>query len=298
MPKMKFLETELEIEKLRLEHTPLFAAFKSESKDENSFLADDALENKVIDFIVKDSNELIEKSDGMTIKFIDGNSKKLDLKGAVLEELKPTLKLRILTFVADPNLAYLLMMLAALGIYLELSHPGLILPGVIGGIAGILAMMSFQMLPITIAGLMLLVFGLILVGLEFFITAHGILGAGGTISLILGGIFFIDSSKTEVSVSYSTLVLVGIVFGSAVVLIAYYVLSVRKRPIQTGYEGMIGMDAEVVAYNESKSDGRIMVRGELWHFRTENKGQKMSVGDEVTIKSADGMTFIVVKKES
>jgi len=261
-----------------------------------SITADSALKNKVIDFIVKDSNELIEKSNGMTIKFIDGSSKKLELKGAVLEELKPTLKLRILNFVADPNLAYLLMMLAALGIYLELSHPGVVLPGVIGGIAGILAMMSFQMLPITTAGLMLLVFGLILVGLEFFITAHGILGAGGTVSLILGGIFLIDSSKTEVSVSYSTLVLVGIVFGSAVVLVAYYVLSVRKRPIQTGYDGMIGMNAEVVAYDENKGDGRIMARGELWHFRTESKGQKISVGDEVTIKSADGMTFIVVKK--
>ena len=261
-----------------------------------SITADSALKNKVIDFIVSDSNELIKKANGMKVRFIDGSSKTLELNGAVVEELKPNLKLRILTFVADPNLAYLLMMLAALGIYLELSHPGLILPGVVGGLAAILSMMSFQMLPITTAGIIFLVLGLILIGMEFFVTAHGILGGGGTISLILGGIFLIDPSKTEVSVSYSTLITVGLVFGLAVVLIGYYVLSVRKRPVQTGYEGMIGTKALVVSYNKEKGDGNIQTRGELWHFKALDKKQDISAGDEVTIKDADGMTFLVRKE--
>lgn len=261
-----------------------------------SITADEALKNRVIDFIVSDSQELIKKADGMTVRFIDGSSKKLDLKTAVVEELKPNLKLRLLNFVADPNLAYLLMMLAALGIYLELSHPGLILPGVVGGISAILAMMSFQMLPITLAGAIFVVLGLILIGMEFFVTAHGILGGGGTIALILGGIFLIDPSRTEVSVSYTTLIAVGLVFGLAVVLIGYYVLSVRKRPVQTGYEGMIGTKATVVSYDSKKGDGRIQTRGELWHFRVLDKKQELTAGDEVTIKDADGMTFLVIKE--
>ena len=96
--------------------------------------------------------------------------------------------------------------------------------------------------------------------------------------------------------SYSTLIMVGVVFGAAVFLIGYYVLSVRKTPVQTGYEGMIGSKAIVISYDESKGDGRIQTRGELWHFRLKDGKQKISVGDEVTIKSADGMTFIVVKE--
>ncbi len=262
-----------------------------------SITADEALKNKVIDFISKDSLDLVEKADGRTVRYIDGNTQKLDLKDAVIEELKPSLKLRLLSFIADPNLAYLFMMLAALGIYLELSHPGLILPGVVGGLSGILTMMSFQMLPISTAGIILLILGLLLIGAEFFVTAHGILGAGGTVALILGGIFLIDPSKTEVGVSYSTLIMVGLVFGAAVVLIAYYVLSVRKQPVQTGYEGMIGTKAIVVSYSPEKADGRIQTRGELWHFRLKKKGTALSVGDEVVIKDADGMTFIVEKEE-
>ncbi len=262
-----------------------------------SITADQALKNKVIDFISKDSMELVQKADGRTVRYIDGNTEKLDLRGAVIEELRPSLKLRLLSFIADPNLAYLFMMLAALGIYLELSHPGLILPGVVGGLSGILTMMSFQMLPISTAGIILLILGLLLIGAEFFVTAHGILGAGGTVALILGGIFLIDPSKTEVGVSYSTLIMVGLVFGAAVVLIAYYVLSVRKQPVQTGYEGMIGTKAIVVSYSPEKADGRIQTRGELWHFRLKKKGTALSVGDEVVIKDADGMTFIVEKEE-
>ncbi|HOW16223.1 MAG TPA: nodulation protein NfeD [bacterium] len=262
-----------------------------------SITADQALKNKVIDFISKDSMELVQKADGRTVRYIDGNTEKLDLRGAVIEELRPSLKLRLLSFIADPNLAYLFMMLAALGIYLELSHPGLILPGVVGGLSGILTMMSFQMLPISTAGIILLILGLLLIGAEFFVTAHGILGAGGTVALILGGIFLIDPSKTEVGVSYSTLIMVGLIFGAAVVLIAYYVLSVRKQPVQTGYEGMIGTKAIVVSYSPEKADGRIQTRGELWHFRLKKKGTALSVGDEVVIKDADGMTFIVEKEE-
>jgi membrane-bound serine protease (ClpP class) len=188
------------------------------------------------------------------------------------------------------------MMLAALGIYLELSHPGLILPGVVGGICGILAMMSFQMLPITAAGVVLVIIGFILIGLEFFVTAHGVLGGGGTVALILGGIFLVDPSKTDISVSYSMLFSVGLVFGAIVVAIAYFILKVRRRPAQTGYEGMLGLKAKVVAYDKKKSEGRLMIRGELWHFVTNEKNQDIKMDDMVVIRKLDGMTMIVDKE--
>ena len=265
-------------------------------KKSSSITADDALKNGVIDLIVKDSNELVERSEGRVVRFIDGKTQKLSLKGATIEEIRPSFKLKLLSFIADPNLAYLLMMLAALGIYLELSHPGLILPGVVGGISGILAMMSFQMLPITAAGLVLLIAGFILIGLEFFVTAHGILGGGGTLALVLGGIFLLDPSKTDLRVSYSMIFTVGILFGSIVIAIAYFILRVRRRPAQTGYEGMIGMKAKVVSYDRSKGDGRAMIRGELWHFVLKSKDIDLNVEEMVVIKSFDGMTLIVDKE--
>ncbi len=261
-----------------------------------SITADQALKNHVIDFIVKDTPELIQKADGMTVRSIDGTTQKLFLKDAVVQELKPSFKLRVLAFIADPNLAYLLMMLAALGIYLELSHPGLILPGVVGGISGILAMMSFQMLPITTAGIVLSIVGLILIGLEFFVTSHGILGGGGTLALVLGGVFLVDASKTDISVSYSMLFSVGLIFGAIVVAIAYFILKVRRRPAQTGYEGMIGLKAKVVSYEKAKGEGRLMIRGELWHFITKEKGENIGPEDMVIIRGMDGMTMIVDKE--
>jgi len=265
-------------------------------KNSASITADQALKNKVIDLIVSDTPELIKKIDGMNIKFIDGSVQKLVLNDAVVEELKPSLKLKVLSYIADPNMAYLLMMLAALCIYLELSHPGIILPGVVGGISAILTLMSFQMLPITSAGIALVIVGLVLIGLEFFITSHGVLGAGGTVALVLGGVFLVDPSKTDIGVSMSMLFSVGIVFGAIVVAIAYFILKVRRSPAQTGYEGMIGMKAKIIAYDKKKNEGRVMIRGELWHFVTNKKDMDLNVEDMVVVKKLDGMTVIIDKE--
>lgn len=262
----------------------------------SSITADDALKNGVIDLIAQDTNDLIKKADGLTVKFIDGRTERLDLKDATVEELQSSFKLKLLAFIADPNLAYLLMMLAALGIYLELSHPGLILPGVVGAIAGILAMMSFHMLPITAAGVILVIAGLILIGLEFFVIAHGVLGGGGTVALILGGIFLVDPTRTDISVSYSVILPVGILFGAIVVLIAYFVLRVRTRPVQTGYEGMLGLKAKVISFDKVNKDGRLQIQGETWHFEPADKNTDIVAGDEVTLIRIEGMTFIVDKK--
>ena len=205
-------------------------------------------------------------------------------------------KLTILSFFADPNIAYLLMMLAALGIYLELSNPGLIVPGVVGGISGILAMMSFHMLPITAAGVLLLVGGLILITLEFFVPGFGILGAGGTVSLVLGGIFLVDPVKTDITVSYSILVPVGILFGSIVVLVAFFVLSARKRVVLTGYNAMFGLKAEVLSFNAKKQRGKLAIRGEIWTFTSQDENIELVKGDEVVIKDKEGMILIVNKE--
>ena len=258
-----------------------------------SITADEALKNGVIDFVAKDTNDLIKRADGFTVKNIDGKEEKLNLKGAVIEELPISFKLKLLSFIADPNLAYLLMMLAALGIYLELSHPGMVLPGVVGGLAAILAMMSFQMLPITTAGIILVLLGLALIGVEFFFAGHGVLAGFGTISLMLGGIFLVDPARTDLKVAYSTLFSVGIIFGSIVVLIAYFVLAVRRRPVQTGYDAMIGTRAEVLSYDKGQKQGKLAVRGEIWSFTSDAENIDVTKGDKVMITGREGMIFKV-----
>ena len=261
----------------------------------SSITAGDALKNRVIDFIVKDTDELVKRLEGFKVKYIDGRTENISLKRAVVEELPISFKLRLLSFIADPNLAYLLMMLAALGIYLEFSNPGLILPGVAGGIAGVLAMMSFQMLPITTAGIVLLVLGLILIGLEFFVAGNGILAGGGSLALILGGVFLVDTAKTNITVADSTILGVGILFCTIVVLIAVFVLSVRKKPIQTGYDSMIGLTVDVISYDRKSSQGKVSVSGEIWTFVPEDKTVKFTKGEKVIISTRKGMVFIVKK---
>jgi membrane-bound serine protease (ClpP class) len=262
----------------------------------SSITSDDALKNRVIDFIAKDTNELIKKSEGFKVKFIDGRKEKLDLKNVVVEKLPISFKLKFLSFIADPNLAYLLMMLAALGIYLEFSNPGLILPGVAGSIAGILAMMSFQMLPINTAGIVLLLVGLILIGLEFFVAGSGILAGGGSLAIILGGVFLIDTAKTDITVATSTIVGAGLLFTTIVVLIAIFVLSVRRKPVRTGYDPMIGLVADVIEYDLKSKQGKLIVSGEIWNFITEDPSVKITDGEKVTISSRKGMVFIVRKQ--
>jgi len=137
--------------------------------------------------------------------------------------------------------------------------------------------------------------GLALIGLEFFVAGHGVLAGGGTIALMLGGIFLVDPAKTDMKVSFSTLFSSGLIFGTIVVLIAFFVLAVRRRPIQTGYDAMIGLVGEVIVYDEASKEGKISVRGEIWNFIPDTDGESLVKGDKVMITDRSNMVFKVRK---
>ena len=141
----------------------------------------------------------------------------------------------------------------------------------------------------------MLLAGLLLIGLEFFVAGHGILAGGGTIALMLGGIFLVDPTRTDVKVSYGTLVSVGMIFGTIVVLIAFFVLAVRRRPTQTGYDAMIGMRGDVLSYDSLHREGKLAVRGEIWNFMSDVEKVDLAKGDKVIITDRAGMTFKVRK---
>ena len=273
-------------------------------RNSDSITSGEALKKGVIDFVVKDTNELILKLQNYSYKNIKGNPVSLNIKNHSIEELKISFKLRVLSFIANPNIAYLLMLVTLLGVYLELSHPGLILPDVVGVLSGILTLMSFHMLPITTAGIVLLTVGIVLIVLEFVIPGFGALGGGGTLALMLGGVFLIDPIKADFRIAYSLIIVSGIIFGIIVSIIAYFVLSSKKKKIQTGIEGMIGLEGVVYSYDPKKNKGKLKVRGEIWSFQLsdevkaksdEVKRFRLNADDQVTVIKQEKL-FLVVRK--
>lgn len=221
----------------------------------------EALEEKVIDIVSPDLRSLLDAIDGRKI------SKKnqtfvLKTKGVAIQYLEPGLRDRILDVITNPNLAYILMMLAMVGIYLELSHPGLILPGVIGAISLILALYSFQTLPVNYAGLMLILLAVVFFMVEIWVTSYGLLSLAGIICLGLGSIMLFPSPEPALQLSMKvflpTLVGVSIAF----TLIAYMAAKSQLTPIRTGLRGMVGEEGH--AATDLDPEGQVLIRGEFW----------------------------------
>lgn len=254
-------------------------------KESASVSAEEALKRNVINFIAKDLDELLVKIDGFKIS----KEKIINTKNIEIKSIPMSFKLRVGSFFSNPNLMFILIIFAALGIYLEFSNPGLFFPGIVGGISLILIFMSFDMIPISTAGIILIILGIILILFEIFSPGFGILGVGGSLSFILGGIFFVDLTKTDINVSYSLVITLGLLFGVFIFLISYFVISSKRKKITTGYEGMIGKEGEVISYKVKTKKGKLKINGEIWSFYYNGDNLK----EKVTIVGRDGINLIV-----
>jgi membrane-bound serine protease (ClpP class) len=251
-----------------------------------SLPAEDALAQDVIEFIAPDLPSLLAAIDGYVT-----TPKQLTLHtaGASVKEVGMSLVTRFLHAVASPDIAYILMTIGMLGIILELSTPGLGAAGITGVIALILALYSFQVLPVSLAGIALIVLALILFVAEIKIQSHGILGVGGTASLILGGLLLFNTSAPFLRVSWPVLAI------AAAFVLAFFFLVVTKaaqairRPHASGLESMVGMSA--VAVSPLAPEGRVRVRGESWRARTETGD--VPKGEPVEIVKTEGLTLVV-----
>jgi membrane-bound serine protease (ClpP class) len=202
----------------------------------------EALKNDVIDLIAPDIPSLIKALDGMTVDLAIGK-KTLATKNAEVREINMGFRYRLLEIISNPNIAYILMILGFYGLYFELSNPGAIFPGVAGAICLILAFYALHTLPINYAGLMLIILGISLFIAEAFITSHGVLGVGGTISMLLGSLMLIDSASPILQISW--IVIIPAVGLSALLFIITVTVAVRvyREKPDTGKEGLIGMQA-------------------------------------------------------
>lgn len=245
-----------------------------------SITAKEALEMNVIDLLATDMQDLLEQLDGKTVK-LKTSSKTLQTKTATPEAEKMNWIERLLDILADPNIAYILLMLGFYGILFEIFSPGAIFPGVIGGICIILAFYSMHTLPINYAGLALIILGIILFILELKIASSGILGIGGTIALLLGSLMLIrnESPLEVVRISKSVIFPAVLTTAALFFLMVTLGLKAQRRKNVTGLDTLIGSIA--VATESFENTGMAMLQGELWQVETAGnkieKGQKLKI---------------------
>jgi len=254
-----------------------------------SITAEDALKLNVIDFVAKDIDQLMEKINGKVVLLPSGKVS-LKTKGAIINEKKMGLRERILTTLGDPNIAYLLLMIGLAGLYFEFAHPGAILPGVVGGISLILAFFALQTLPVNFAGVLLIIFGIILFVAEIKIISHGMLTVSGIISLALGSLMLFESSvpalRVSLKVMIPTIVLTTLFF---IAIIGLAVKAQMRKPV-TGAEGMIGEKGNAVT--PVYEGGKVFIRGEHWNAYSTDMIEK---GENIVVVGMKGLKLEVKK---
>jgi len=245
----------------------------------------EALENKTIDLVARDVDALIDRIDGLEI----AGKGRIDIDKTQRVWIDESLRIRVLKALSDPNIAYILMMIGLAGLYFELSHPGVVLPGVVGSIALILAFYSFQTLPVNIAGVLLIVLALIFFIMEMKIASYGLLSVAGIVSLLLGSVMLFDRGiDGQPGISWSVLMPTLALVGGFFVAVAGLVFRSRRRPPMTGHSGLIGKIG--VVKTALDPIGRIQVHGELWAARCQTP---VAVGQTVRVTAVDGLTLEV-----
>ena len=247
----------------------------------------------LIDLVVPDISELLRRLDGRTVTRFDGATIVLRTAGAQVVSIEMTLRQRVLSAIAHPEVAYILLTLGTLGLTIELWSPGAVLPGVAGGLCLLLAFFALQILPVNYAGLVLMLFGLLLLMLEVKITSYGLLTAGGLASLLFGSMILMDSSVPELQLSLRfVLPIVFGLAGIAVFLVRLAVASARGQPV-TGVAGMMGEVGYALTAIEPGKAGRVSTHGEIW---TAVAREPIAEGDRLRITHVDGLT-VTVRKE-
>jgi len=260
-----------------------------------SITENEALDSNVIDLIASDLTDLLNKIDGREVETA-GGSKVLNTKNARVINYKQGWFQDILSVIADPNIAYILLMIGIWGIILEFYNPGGILPGVVGVICIILGLYGIHTLPINYAGVALIILGIILFILEIKITSYGLLTISGLISLFFGSMMLIDPSsplETAIDISMNVIITTVVIITLLFVLLALLVIKAHKRKAMTGESGMIGAEAEVIK-DILNGKGSVKLMGEIWDAVSDDNIVK---GEKVVVTSVNNLTLTVKKSK-
>jgi membrane-bound serine protease (ClpP class) len=260
-------------------------------RESKSWTDQEALQQHLIDVVARDQNDLLHQLDGRTIKRFDGKTAKLHLAGDSIDELPMTLKQRILNFLLDPNIAFLVLAVGALALYAEFNHPGAIVPGVVGVVFILLALFALNLLPTRYASLTLILAAFVLFALEAKFATHGILGLGGIVLLTLGGLLLVDGPIPQMRVQLWTALGVSVPLGLITVFLMTIALRARRSKVVTGLQGMIGAVGE--ARTDIDPEGKVFVQGELWNAHARSR---VGLGEHVVVRKVEGLELEVEKQ--
>lgn len=264
------------------------AAAESGVREAKSFTEDEALATRLIDVVAPNVSSLVSWADGKTVKRFNGTKTVLRVKGKPVVTYEMTLKQRLLSWIMNPNIAFILMSLGMFAIWAEFNHPGAILPGVVGLIALVLAVFALNLLPTRYVAFVLIGLAFALFALEAKFTSYGILGIGGVICMVFGGLLLVDGPIPELRVSLVTALAVSVPLGVIAVLLMTLVMRAHKNPVVTGTNAMIGEIG--IARTDVDGDGKVFVHGELWNAMA---ASAIPEGARVRVRGVEGMRVIV-----
>jgi membrane-bound serine protease (ClpP class) len=252
-----------------------------------SLPADEALAINVIDIVATDLEDLLQQVDGRVIE-MNGQTVTLDTSNATIEKIEPDWRSRLLAVIGDPGIAYILMLLGIYGLIYEFSNPGMLFPGVVGGICLLLALFALQVMPINYVGLALMILGIVLMISEAFIPSFGALGIGGLIAFIIGSVMLIDTDLPGYGVPWQLIVPVAVASGLFSFFVVGMAIKARARPVVTGSEEMIGASGEIL--EDMEHEGWARIHSEQWRVRSR---VPLKRGDTVRVRARHDLVLDV-----
>jgi membrane-bound serine protease (ClpP class) len=244
----------------------------------------------LIDAVASDIPDLLKKLDGRTIKRFNGTPVTLHLANADVRKIDMSWPQRVLSAIAHPQIAYLLLTLGTLGLTIEMWSPGAIVPGVAGGICLLLAFFALQVLPVSYAGVLLILLGFVLLILEVKVTTHGGLAVGGIASLLMGSLLLIDSPLPEMQIGLKVILSVVLSLSAILLLLVTLGLRAQRQPAVTGESGMLLDTGNALTSIEPGGTGRVATHGEIW---SATSSEPIQAGERVTITGVNGLTLTV-----
>jgi membrane-bound serine protease (ClpP class) len=260
--------------------------------DSRSFTEQEAIgaSPPLIDLIASDVPDLLSKLNGRTIKRFNGSSTTLKLAGADVRNIEMTFAQKVLSAIAHPQIAYLLLTLGTLGLTIELWSPGAVAPGVVGGICLLLAFFALQVLPVSYAGLLLMLLGFALLVLEVKVVSHGLLAVGGIASLLFGSLMLIDSPQPELQIGLRVIVPVVLTLSVIILFLVTLGLRAQKQPSVTGESGMLHASGQALTPIVPGGVGRVATHGEIW---SATAAEAIGAGDAVVVTGLNGLLLTV-----
>jgi membrane-bound serine protease (ClpP class) len=261
---------------------------ESAVRESKSFTEQEALDKNLIEYVAASEQDLFKQLSGKRIRRFNGTAVTLNLENQPVRDYRMTLKQRILSYIMDPNVAFILLAIGALALYAEFNHPGAVIPGTVGVVFILLALFALNLMPVRFAALVLILGAFVLFALEAKFVTHGVLTIGGIALLVLGGLLLVDGPIPEMRVHLTTALAVSIPLGLITAFLMSIAVKARRNKVVTGQQGLVGEIG--VAETALAPKGKVFVHGELWDAVA---SVEIPAGDRVVVSQVDALTLRV-----